>query len=61
MRNLASECYGFARERRIWIGGLSVCDVAIGVSRSLSMRHARKPIVFNAATSRERSDRVVDG
>ena len=22
------------------------------------MRHARKPIVFNAATSRERSDRV---
>ena len=29
-------------------------------SRLLSMRHAGKPIVFNAATSRERSDRVVD-
>ncbi len=32
-----------------------------GSSRSLSMRHARKPIIVNVATSRERSDRVVDG
>ena len=38
---------GWREKRRIWIGGLSICGVVIGVSRSLSMRHARKFFILN--------------
>ena len=38
-----------------------LASLELVLARLLSMRHALKPIVFNAATSRERSNRVIEG